>query len=809
MDVASPKNRNLGIVLLSLGVLLWSLSYSWAEQAIRVGVYDFDPMISTPRDGKPRGLFIDILEYVAEKEGWRIEYVPGTWDECLRRVQSGKIDLLPSIGYSEERTAILDFTNEYLFLDWGVVYRKKGSPIRSILELAGKRIGALKGSIYTEGFRNLLDRFDLKAHIVEKDNYRQICKAIEDGEVDVGINAQVFGLLLEQDYRIEATDILFSPVKIGFAAPKNTGKKILQSLDTHISELKADRNSYYYQRFRHWTGLFAKKEVFPLWLKNVLPIVVVLLVVAITFAVVLRKKVAAKTSELSTAHEALSKSQSLLNNIIEQSPFSMWISDAGGTLRRINPACRRWTRLTEEEVVGKYNVLKDEAVEAQGIMPLVQSVFREGRTANFELTWESSFLKHIEHAESTKLILDVTIFPVKDHEGAITNAVCQHIDITDRKKAEEERQKFVMLAESSSEFIGMCDLDLQPLYVNPAGVRMVGLPDMAAACRVKVQDYFFLEDQQFITEEFFPRVLRDGHGVVEIRLRHFQTGEPVWMSYYLFHLCDPGGKVVGWATVSRDITESKKAQEEISRLNAELEQRVLERTAELEAANKELESFSYSVSHDLRAPLRAISGFAQILATDYPAQLDDRGRHYLNNVVDASAHMDRLIVDLLAYSRVGRRSVGHEPIELKGLLAQIARTMADQFAAVNASLTIQDNIPEVIGDETLLNQIFTNLIVNALTYRRPEVPLRVDVTCNVEDSAATVRVSDNGIGIRPEYLQKIFNIFQRLHSQDAYPGTGIGLAIVKKSVALLGGQVSVESVPGQGSTFSVKLLLAL
>ncbi len=137
------------------------------------------------------------------------------------------------------------------------------------------------------------------------------------------------------------------------------------------------------------------------------------------------------------------------------------------------------------------------------------------------------------------------------------------IDITEPKRVEQERQKFFILAESSAEFIGICDLDLKPLYVNPAGMRMVGLPDKAAACRVQVQDYFFPEDQRFIAEEFFPRVLQEGHGDVEIRLRHFQTGEPIWMFYYLFSVRDNSGTPVGWATVSRDITERRRAQAEL------------------------------------------------------------------------------------------------------------------------------------------------------------------------------------------------------------------------------------------------------
>jgi len=136
-------------------------------------------------------------------------------------------------------------------------------------------------------------------------------------------------------------------------------------------------------------------------------------------------------------------------------------------------------------------------------------------------------------------------------------------DITDRKQLELERQKFFLLAESSSEFIGMCDLNMQPLYVNPAGRRMVGLPDMEAACSVKVQDYYFPDDQKFIAEEFFPDVLKKGHGNVEIRLRHFQTGEAIWMYYYLYKVCDASGKAIGWATVSRDISERRQAENKI------------------------------------------------------------------------------------------------------------------------------------------------------------------------------------------------------------------------------------------------------
>jgi signal transduction histidine kinase len=239
----------------------------------------------------------------------------------------------------------------------------------------------------------------------------------------------------------------------------------------------------------------------------------------------------------------------------------------------------------------------------------------------------------------------------------------------------------------------------------------------------------------------------------------------------------------------------------------ELEQRVQERTAQLQVANKELESFSYSVSHDLRAPLRAISGFSAIIARRHRANLNEEGQHYVDNIVQAGERMGQLIDDLLTYSRLGRAGVRREPVALAELLAEINRNLHSRLAEINGVLNIEQNLPVVIGDRTLLSQVFTNLLENAFTYYKPDVAPQVSVAYHIEDPYVVVKVTDNGIGIPPEYQEKIFNIFQRLHSEDEYPGTGIGLATVKKSVELVGGRVWVESTPDKGSTFFVRLLV--
>lgn len=254
-----------------------------------------------------------------------------------------------------------------------------------------------------------------------------------------------------------------------------------------------------------------------------------------------------------------------------------------------------------------------------------------------------------------------------------------------------------------------------------------------------------------------------------------------------------------------EIAERKRAQDEVLALNTTLEQRVTQRTRELERANKELESFSYSVSHDLRAPLRAIAGFSEILATRHRPSLNEEGRHYMDNVVEASSHMERLIDDLLKYSRLGRNAVAIAPVSLEEAFQDVLDNHAPRIAETGARITGPDAWPLVQGNFTLLRQILANLLENALIFHRPGECPKVSLHCKTHDGMVVFSVSDCGIGIASEYCDKIFNAFQRLHSQEEYPGTGIGLAIVKRAVSLMEGEVWVESVPGQGSTFHVQL----
>ncbi|PUB81257.1 MAG: hypothetical protein DBP02_18710 [gamma proteobacterium symbiont of Ctena orbiculata] len=287
-----------------------------------------------------------------------------------------------------------------------------------------------------------------------------------------------------------------------------------------------------------------------------------------------------------------------------------------------------------------------------------------------------------------------------------------------------------------------------------------------------------------------------------------KSGETRWQRWTNRALFTPQGEILSYQSIGQDITERKQAEIKVSRLNNELEARVVERTGELESAVKELESFVYSVSHDLRAPLRAVTGFAHILVNRHADSLNEEGRHYLENVLQAGSHMGDLIDDLLQYSRTGSGTLQMRPIELAPIIDGLQVTFSERIENCHAKLIIEKPLATPLGDATLIGQQFSNLIDNALIYHKPDIAPVIRIASKRDDNRVFITIEDNGIGIAPEYHQKIFQVFQRLHSQDEYPGTGVGLAIVAKAARMMNGEVRVESSIGAGSKFTIVLPVA-
>jgi PAS domain S-box-containing protein len=254
-------------------------------------------------------------------------------------------------------------------------------------------------------------------------------------------------------------------------------------------------------------------------------------------------------------------------------------------------------------------------------------------------------------------------------------------------------------------------------------------------------------------------------------------------------------------TIANDVTESRSAAEKIRMLNADLEKRVEERTARLAAAVKELEAFSYSVSHDLRSPLRGIDGFARALLEDCGPALGAEGNRLITTIRQETRRMGQLIDDLLAFSRVGRQALDAAPVDMTELARSAFQNLVEAAPDRKQPELVLKPLPEALGDRALLRQVFTNLLDNAMKFSARSPAPRLELSGWKDGAGNTYCVQDNGVGFDPKMSHKLFGVFQRLHRQEDFPGTGVGLALVQRIVNRHGGKTWAESSPREGARF--------
>ena len=361
-------------------------------------------------------------------------------------------------------------------------------------------------------------------------------------------------------------------------------------------------------------------------------------------------------------------------------------------------------------------------------------------------------------------------------------------EVTERDCAEEELRRLATVVRDSNDAVIVQDLEGKILAWNRGAEKMYGWSE-AEALQMNIRAT--IPRGQRGKALALARMLAEGESVDSLEARRVaKNGREldVWLT--VTALTDDVGKLVATATTERDITQRKRVEEEFKG-HAE----------ELARSNRELEDFTYVVSHDLKEPLRGIDGFSTFLVEDYGDKLDERGRKYVSVLRDCARRMSALIEDLLQLSRIGRTRPEYVTVSVEPLLEDIRQDLSFTLEQKKVDLRIQSDLPTITYQPTHLKQVFQNLISNAVKFNNK--PHRVvEIACHEDDGVYTFSVRDNGIGIDERYHEKIFQIFQRLGRREDYEGTGAGLTICKKIVEAHGGRIWVESKVGQGSIFS-------
>jgi len=497
------------------------------------------------------------------------------------------------------------------------------------------------------------------------------------------------------------------------------------------------------------------------------------------------------------------------------------VTDVQGTITYVNEKFCAISRYSKQELIGQNHRILNSSHHAKEFFQQMYHTIANGKV------WHGEIMNRAK--DGTIYWVDTTIVPFVDSAGKPRQYVAIRADITERKKAEEVRERLAAVVESSEDAIITKSLDGTILAWNRGAEKVFGYPSSEAVGRSIL---FLLPPERVNEEAEILSQIALGHGV-----EHFETirvrkdGRHINISATISPIRDKGGAIVGASKIARDITERKRADQEIQRLNGEmecrnkeleakaaelqrardeLEVRVNERTDELastnqvlERSNIELQQFAYIASHDLQSPLRSISGFVQLLKSEYEGKLDQQADDWIRRTVQAIGQMQTMIRDVLAYSRVDSRSRPFEPTAFLDVFNDAVALLESSIRDAGGQVVCGE-LPVVMGDRSQLVQLMQNLIGNGLKYHGDKSP-SVHVSAKRNGSEWTVSVRDNGIGIDPKYHERIFEIFKRLHDQTEYPGTGIGLAVCRRVVTRHGGRIWLESEAGQGSVFHFTL----
>ena len=537
---------------------------------IQVGVYENAPKIYTAEDGTVSGFWPDLIRYIAAKENWKIEWISGTWNQGLDRPEKNQIDIMPDTGWTEQRSKRFDFSQETVLLSWSRLYAQPGTDIQSILDLEDKTIAGMTGSFNlegSEGIKDITDDFNIECTIVGMDDYTQIFKALERGEIDIGVTNKDFGNQHEMDYNIERTPIIFQPAHMLFAFTKKADftPYLIERIDAQLKDLKADKNSFYYKTLeKHIGGKVAETfiETVPKWLETAMTIGGVFVVFLLAIVAVFRNQVKRKTYALSESEERLGLALKGIGVGMwdwmvqsgETTYDERWANIVGYTLEELSPvSIDTWLSLVHPDDLAESDQLLEKHLtgEADYYISKVRMKHKNGHWV-----W----------------VLDRGKIFERDAAGKPIRMAGTHLDITDQVRAEEKLQENEQFLQDTfngiQDGISVLDTDLNILRVNAWMKRMY-----ASHSPLEGKKCYTVYQQRDTPCPWCPSLptLETGE-THRVNVLYPSEENPIgWIDLSAYPLKDIAGRVVGVIEHVRDITKHKQAERKLEQHTQQLE----------------------------------------------------------------------------------------------------------------------------------------------------------------------------------------------------------------------------------------------
>lgn len=465
------------------------------------------------------------------------------------------------------------------------------------------------------------------------------------------------------------------------------------------------------------------------------------------------------------------------------------ITDQRGIIKHVNNNFSRISKYSKDELIGQDHRIINSSYHSKEFIKELWRTIANGHI------WRGVLRNRAK--DGTYYWVDTTIVPFLNEAGKPYQYIAIRSDVTQQKHAEEKLIKSERIYKSIASAIPgalICLLDTDMRYFLIEG-------DMLENLGYSRDMLLGRKPQEVLLQSQFEPLIQNLQRVLQGET--FST-ESQRLGYDLVNrfvpLKDEQKNVYAIMIIVLDVTDLTRAQRHISELNTDLEQRIAERTEQLASANRELEAFSYSVAHDLRTPLRGVAGYATMLAEDYGDKIDADGRRFLQELQYNTEKMGNLIDDLLTFSRLGRKPIAKAQVNMNSLVSTVLADLPQH----NASIVTHNLLP-IVADASLISHVMTNLLSNAVKYTSRKPDAKVEIDSEQHSGMVTYSIRDNGVGFNMKYSDKLFGVFQRLHTDEEFDGTGVGLAIVQRIIHRHGGSVWAEAKPDEGATFYFNL----